>query len=55
MLGKVYFTEPFLVPTETITSFYYTLFFFPPLPFIVIAYPWVFACIHAVFTEQGRV
>ena len=52
---KVYFTEPFLVSTEIITSFYHTPFFIAPLLFIVIAYPWVFACIHAACTEQKRV
>ena len=52
MLGKVYFTEPFLVPTETITFTYHTLFFVPPLPFVVIIYPWVFACMHTVCTQD---
>ena len=37
---------------RTITFTYHTLFFVPPLPFIVIIYPWVFACIPTVCTQD---
>ena len=52
MLGKVYFTEPLLVPIERIAFIYHTLLLILPLPFIVIIYPWVFACMHTVCTQD---